>query len=367
MTVPVGEERRGKLWTWLDERVGIADFEKIARHKQVPIHAHRVWYYFGGMTLFLFTVQVITGILLLLYYRPSAEEAYESVQFLMAEVQFGWLIRSIHAWSANLMVLTLFVHLFSVLLLKAYRRPREITWVSGVALFGISLGFGFTGYLLPWNELAYFATKVGTEITGAVPGVGGFLLRLLRGGEEVTGATLTRFYGIHVAVLPAVVMGLLGLHVYLVQRHGMSVPPGVAARGGPRPTMPFIPDFLLRDVIGWLCAIAALAILAAFFPAELGKKADPFAPAPVGIKPEWYFMFMFQTLKYLPSRILGIEGEIVGIVGFGLGGLFLLALPFLDRRASRGERSTLFTWIGIGIIVYIIVLTYLGYTASATK
>jgi cytochrome b6 len=351
----------------MDERVGLADLEKLAHKKQVPVHRHRLWYYFGGMTLFLFGIQVVTGILLLLYYRPSAEEAYESVQFLMAEVPFGWLIRSLHAWSANLMILALFVHLFSVLLLKAYRRPREMTWFSGVGLFGIALAFGFTGYLLPWNELAYFATKVGTEITGAVPVVGHFMLRLLRGGDDVTGATLTRFYGIHVAVLPAIVTALLGLHLYLVQKHGMSVPPSVEHAGGPRRTMPFVPDFLLRDIVGWLSALALLAALAAFFPAELGKKADPFAPAPVGIKPEWYFMFTFQTLKYLPAKILGIDGEVVGIVGFGLGGLFLLALPLLDRRAARGESSPLFTGIGIGIIVYIVVLTYLGYTASPTQ
>jgi quinol-cytochrome oxidoreductase complex cytochrome b subunit len=359
--------RHGRLWAWMDERVGLADLEKLAHKKQVPVHRHRLWYYFGGMTLFLFGIQVVTGILLLLYYRPSAEEAYESVQFLMAEVPFGWLIRSLHAWSANLMILALFVHLFSVLLLKAYRRPREMTWFSGVALFGIALGFGFTGYLLPWNELAYFATKVGTEITGAVPVVGHFMLRLLRGGDEVTGATLTRFYGIHVAVLPAIVTALLGLHLYLVQKHGMSVPPSVEHAGGPRRTMPFVPDFLLRDIVGWLSALALLAALAAFFPAELGKKADPFAPAPVGIKPEWYFMFTFQTLKYLPAKILGIDGEVVGIVGFGLGGVFLLALPLLDRRAARGESSRLFTAIGIGIIVYIVVLTYLGYAASPTQ
>jgi quinol-cytochrome oxidoreductase complex cytochrome b subunit len=358
---------RGRLWTWLDERVGLADLEKLAHKKQVPVHRHRVWYYFGGMTLFLFAIQVVTGILLLLYYRPSAEEAYESIQFLMAEVQFGWLIRSLHAWSANLMILALFVHLFSVLLLTAYRRPREMTWFSGVALFGIALAFGFTGYLLPWNELAYFATKVGTEIAGAVPLVGPFTLRLLRGGDEVTGATLTRFYGIHVAVLPALVTVLLGVHLYLVQKHGMSVPPSVERAGGPRRTMPFVPDFLLRDIVGWLSALAVLAALAAFLPAELGKKADPFAPAPVGIKPEWYFMFTFQTLKYLPAKILGVDGEVVGIVGFTLAGVFLLVLPLLDRRAARGQPSHVFTWIGIGIIVYIVVLTYLGYTASATK
>ncbi len=358
---------RGRLWTWLDERIGLADLEKLAHKKQVPVHRHGLWYYFGGMTLFLFTIQVGTGILLLFYYRPSAEEAFESIQFLMAEVEFGWLIRSIHAWAANLMIFALFVHLFSVLLLKAYRPPREVTWLSGMALFGIALGFGFTGYLLPWNELAYFATKVGTEITGAVPLVGGFLLRLLRGGDEVTGATLTRFYGIHVAVLPLLVTALLGLHLFLVQKHGMSVPPSVERRSAAGRTMPFIPNFFLRDIVGWLSALAILAALAAFLPAELGKKADPFAPAPIGIKPEWYFMFMFQTLKYLPSHILGMEGEVVGIVGFGLGGLFLLLIPFLDRRAAQGQSGRLFTWIGIVIILYVIALTYLGYTASPTK
>jgi cytochrome b6 len=362
-----GKERHSRLWVWLDQRVGLADLEKLARKKEIPVHRHSLWYYLGGMTLFLFVIQVSTGILLLLYYRPSSEEAYESIQFLMAEVQFGWLIRSVHSWAANLMIFTLFVHLFSVLLLKAYRPPREVTWFSGMGLLGVALGFGFTGYLLPWNELAYFATKVGTEITGAVPLIGPFAGRLLRGGDEVTGATLTRFYGIHVAVLPATAVALLGLHLYLVQRHGMSLPPGVEREGGARRRMPFVPNFLLRDIVGWLAALAMLAALAAYYPAELGKKADPFLPAPAGIKPEWYFMFMFQTLKYLPSHILGIEGEVVGILGFGLGGLFLLLIPILDRRTARGEPSRLFTWIGIAIILYMLLFTYLGYTASATK
>ncbi|OGL13750.1 MAG: cytochrome bc complex cytochrome b subunit [Candidatus Rokubacteria bacterium RIFCSPLOWO2_12_FULL_69_21] len=357
----------GRLWTWLDERVGLAELEKLAKKKEVPVHRHTVWYYLGGMTLFLFMIQVATGILLLFYYRPSAEEAYESVQFLMAEVEFGWLIRSIHSWASNLMIFTLFIHLFSVLLLKAYRPPREVTWLSGIGLLGVAMGFGFTGYLLPWNELAYFATKVGTEITGVVPLVGPFLGRLLRGGDEVTGATLTRFYGIHVAVLPLLTTLILGLHLFLVQKHGMSVPPGVERAGGARRTMHFLPNFLLRDLVGWLSALAILAALAAYYPAELGQKADPFAPAPIGIKPEWYFMFMFKTLKYLPSYILGIEGEIVGVVGFGMGGLVLLLIPFLDRRTARGEPSRLFTWIGIAIILYMIALTYLGYTEVATQ
>jgi cytochrome b6 len=349
---------------WLEARIGLAGLKTLAKKKEVPVHRHTIWYYLGGMTLFLFIVQVSTGILLLFYYRPSAEEAYESVQFLMAEVEFGWLVRSIHSWAANLMIFTLFIHLFSVLLLKAYRRPREITWFSGVGLLGLALAFGFTGYLLPWNELAYFATRVGTEIVGAVPIVGEFLLRVARGGDDVTGATLTRFYAFHVAVFPLLTVVILGLHLFLVQKQGMSVPLDVDRGGGSKGAMPFVPNFLLRDLVGWLVALAALAALAAYFPAHLGDKADPFAPAPAGIKPEWYFMFTFQTLKYLPAHILGIEGEVVGIIGFGLAGLFLLLIPLLDRRSARGEPSQLFTWIGIAMIVYIIVLTYLGYAAD---
>lgn len=358
----------GKLWLWLDERIGLSDLAKLAKKKQIPLHRHTFWYYFGGMTLFLFTIQVATGILLLLYYRPSAGEAFESIQFIMTEVEFGWLVRSIHSWSANLMVFAMFIHMFSALFLHAYRRPREMTWLSGGGLLGITLAFGFTGYLLPWNELAFFATSVGTEIPGVVPVVGPFLRRLLRGGDDVTGATLTRFYGIHVAILPALVTVVLGLHLYLVQKHGMSRPMSADSSGEDKRSMPFFPNFFLRDVVGWLCALGVLAALAAFFPAELGKKADPFQPAPAGIKPEWYFMAMFQTLKLLPAHILGIEGELLGVLGFGLIGLILVGMPFLDRRAAAAKRASRFAaGFGLLLIAYSLVLTYLGYTMSPTK
>jgi len=362
-----GYPKRSKLWHWLDERIGLKDLEKLAKKKEIPLHRHTFWYYFGGMTLFLFMVQVITGILLLLYYRPSAGEAFESIQFLMTEVEFGWLIRSIHSWSANLMVFAMFIHLFSALLLTAYRAPRELTWLSGGGLLALTLGFGFTGYLLPWNELSFFATRVGTEIPGVIPVIGPFVRRLLRGGDDVTGATLTRFYGIHVAILPAIVTVTLGLHLFLVQKHGMSRPPSEERGEGAKRVMPFVPNFLLRDLVGWLCALGVLAALAAYYPAELGKKADPFQPAPIGIKPEWYFMAMFQTLKLIPSHILGIEGELIGVLGFGAIGAVLILMPFLDRRAAAGRTSRFPAVFGIALILYSILLTYLGYTMSPTK
>ncbi|HSB81941.1 MAG TPA: cytochrome bc complex cytochrome b subunit [Candidatus Methylomirabilis sp.] len=364
----MGEPRLNeRLTTWLDERIDLAEIREFIRHKVVPVHSHTVWYYFGGMTLFLFTIQVCTGILLLLYYRPSAEEAYESVQFIVTEVQFGWLIRSIHSWSANLMIATLMIHMFSVYFTRAYRKPRELTWVSGMLLFGIALTFGFSGYLLPWNTLAYFATKVGTDVAGQVPLVGHLMTRILRGGEDVTGATLSRFYGIHVAVLPLLTTAILGLHLFLVQKQGMSLPVEIEHSGRPAKTMPFFPNFLLRDLVGWLSALAVLGALAAYFPWELGTKADPFAPAPAGIRPEWYFMYMFQTLKYLPAKIGPLDGEMVGVLGFGLGGLFLLLVPFLDRKAAQGEKDPLFLWLGVGIVTYIVILSILGYAAPGGK
>jgi quinol-cytochrome oxidoreductase complex cytochrome b subunit len=348
-----------KWGDWLEERLGWRAAQQLIEHKEVPQHRHSLWYYFGGMTLFLFCVQVGTGILLLLYYRPSAEQAFESVQFIMTEVQFGWLIRSVHSWSANLMIAAAFVHMFSTLFLRAFRRPREITWVSGALLLFLALGFGFSGYLLPWNKLAFFATKVGTDIAGVVPVIGPFLLRFLRGGDEVTGATLTRFFGFHVAILPAVTTTILALHVYLVQKHGMSTPPSLDRKEVPR--MKFVPDFLMRDLVGWLAAVAVLAALAALFPWELGEKADPFAPAPAGIKPEWYFVFMFQTLKYIPGKVLGLDGEVLGILFFGLLGLLLVATPFIAAPRRKEGRVNLLAVAGLVAVVYIVALSALAY------
>jgi cytochrome b6 len=353
-----------KTLNWLDERFGAGSVEEFLRHKTIPVTRHILWYYLGGMTLFLFIIQVLTGILLLLYYRPTPNDAFESVQFIMTQVRFGWLIRSVHSWSANLMIFTAFLHMFSVYFLKAYRKPRELTWISGMLLFFIVLGFGFSGYLLPWNTLAFFATKVGTEMAGSVPGIGKWFLVFLRGGQEVTGATLTRFFGFHIAVLPGLATLLLAIHLFLVQKLGMSVPPSVERAVAEGRTslrnMPFFPNFLLRDMIGWYAALGVLGGLAAIFPWELGTKADAFAAAPAGIRPEWYFLFMFQTLKYLPARILFLEGELAGILGFSVAAVVWIMVPFLDRRIGFGRLTRVFTGLGVFVIGYIIVLSALA-------
>lgn len=353
---------RARIGSWLDERLSLSAVREVASHKTVPVHRFMPLYYFGGMTLFFFLVQVMTGILLMLYYRPSAEEAFESVEFIMTTVPFGWLVRSIHSWSANLMVFFAFAHMATVYFLKAYRPPRELTWITGCLLLFLAMGFGFSGYLLPWNQLAFFATKVGTDIAGSVPFIGEWLLRFLRGGERVTGGTLSRFYGWHVAILPALTVLVLAGHLLFVQLHGMSVPPKVEREGRQGRPMKFFPHFALRELFGWTLALGVLAALAALFPWELGEKADPFAPAYKDIRPEWYFMFMFQSLKLVPGgEIAGIEYEAIPILLFGVAGLLLVLVPFLDRGVVRRGRSPVFTAVGIAALVYMVAFTAWGY------
>jgi cytochrome b6 len=350
---------RRSFYDWLNERVDLEQINDFLRHKTVPYHRHSLWYYLGGMCLFLFVVQVMTGILLLLYYKPTAEAAYESVQYIVTEVPFGWLVRSIHSYAANLFIGFIFIHMFSVFLMKAYRKPRELTWVTGALLLFLALGFGFSGYLLPWNQLAYLATNVGTDFARMVPGMGDWILQFLRGGEEVTGATLTRFFGFHVAVLPGLTTAILGLHILFVQRKGMSVPISVEkeikAGKTKRLEIPFFPNFMYRDMMGWILALGLIVLLSSLFPWELGEKADILKPAPPHIRPEWFFVFMYQTLKYVPKA--------VGFFGFAVGAAAWVLLPFFDRKSNRGEPNKLYTAIGILVVAYMLVLTIIGYAA----
>jgi quinol-cytochrome oxidoreductase complex cytochrome b subunit len=344
-----------RTWEWFDERFDLDELVATARHKVVPHHRYSIFYYLGGATLFLFGLQVATGILLTLYYRPSAADAHASVQHLITHVPFGDLVRSVHAWSADIMIGLLFAHMFSVWIMRAYRAPRELTWLFGAGLLGVSITLGFTGYLLPWNELAYFATRVGTEIAGDVPLIGGWLRNFLRAGEDVTSLTLTRFFGFHVATLPGLAAVLLLSHLLLVQRQGISVPERVA-RGGEVRVIPFFPNGFLRDLIYWLALLAIVVTLATFLPRHLGPEADPFKPAPADIKPEWYFLFMFQALKLLPATILGIEGELIGIVGFLIVFAFLVLLPFVDRKGHP-----FFKWCGWAAVAFFVVFTVYGW------
>ncbi len=209
---------------WVDERIGLRELIDAALHVSIPRNAHT--FYLGGITLFFFGVQATTGILLALYYQPTPEAAYDSILYITNQTNFGWLIRSVHSWSANMMIVFCVLHLLRVVIQGAYKKPREITWMVGMGLLFVTLGFGFTGYLLPWDQRAYWATTVGTEIAGSVPLIGMAVRELLRGGADVGALTLSRFFGVHMLVLPLSLALLVGLHLLIVHQQGLADPEG---------------------------------------------------------------------------------------------------------------------------------------------
>ena len=345
---------------FIRERYDVGWIVAFFKHKEVPVHKHSVWYYMGGISLFLFIVQIVTGVLLMVHY--NAGEAHASVQAIMSQVDFGWLIRSTHSWSANLMVFFVFLHMFSVFFMKSYKYPREMTWMTGMILLAMCLGFGFSGYLLPWDQLAYFATQIGVKTTEAVPVMGGFIADMLRGGKELGTQTIERFYALHVWVLPALFMMTLGLHLLFVQLQGIHAPEFFENQPADKKKyMKFFPDFAIKDVYVWLIVMNFLGLLAVMFPWELGAEADPLAPAPAGIKPEWYFLAMFQLLKLFPPEIGPIEGELFGIMLFSLVGVLWAAIPFIDSRTAPAWRSRATFYFGIAFLTGFIIFTMWGH------
>ncbi len=356
-------QQEGGLYHWLDERLGLSEVLALARHKMVPQHKYSFWYYWGGISLFLFLVQMLTGILLLVYFRPG-KEAYESVRQITYDIEFGWLIRSAHSWSANLMVFAVFVHMFSAFFMKAYRKPREFGWWSGIVLLALTLVFGFSGYLLPMDELSYFATKVGLQIPAMFPGIGPAITDLLRGGTDVGEATVQRFFALHAVVLPMLFLPLLVFHLFLVQKHGNASPPSEEARpASERRSVPFFPNFFTMDLAMWLIALNVVTILATLYPWDLGSPADPLTPTPMGIHPEWYFMSQFQALKVFGRVIPGLTGEIAGMAAFAAVLVFWAVIPLFDRSSANGRRARLTAWIGWGLLASMLVFTIWGYAA----
>jgi cytochrome b6 len=300
-------------------------------------------------------------VLLLVYYRPGPD-AHESLRIINSEIQFGWLVRSVHVWSANLLIASVGIHMFSVFFLKAYRAPRELLWLTGLALLGLCMVFGFSGYLLPMDTLSFFATRVGLAMPDLVPGVGRLVSDIVRGGIDVCDATVQRMFVMHAMLLPAIFMPILGIHLWLIQKHGMSLPPSEEAKPeSERRSVPFFPNFALRDAAAWLCVLNLLVLLAALFPWQLGPPADPLGSAPLGIHPEWYFMSQFALLKLLGMVLHGSAGEMV------CGGLMTAAMllwgliPFIDTRAAGGRRARQVTYLGVLALAVVLALTVLGY------
>jgi len=336
---------------WLKERFPI-DYDKfieINEHiflkEPIPMHMKKWWYCSGAMPLIFFMLQVVTGILLSFYFVPSPEMAYESVRHITEDVRMGFWIRGIHRWGSNLMVISLLLHITRVFFTNAYRKPRELNWIVGVLLFLLTLGFSFTGYSLLNNQLAYWATTVGTNMFKEVPLVGGLLLDFLRGGEDVTANTLTRFFMIHVMFLPLVMVAIIGVHIIILRVHGVSEPEGYE-----KGQYAFYPHHFYKVILLTLFAISVMSTLTIIYPPGLGVPADP-AVTPLHIKPEWYFFPSYRFLKLVPL-----------ITGIMLTTAFLLAMtfwPFIEPLVSKKMKiRTQFSYlVGSLTIIFTVTLT----------
>lgn len=309
---------------WIEDRTGLISTISHFMNEEIPASAgwHQV---FGSVALFLFLTQAFTGIMLGLNYGPTPGEAYHSIRYIMNELTGGALIRGLHHWGASAMVIVVVLHMLQVFLWGAYKKPREATWLAGVVLLLFTLAFALTGYLLPWDNRAYWGTVVTTEIAAGVPGIGPYALRLMGAEDGVGVVTFARFYAAHVLILPAVTFLLIVFHVYLVRRHGVAPEPGDEVK----PKQKFYPVQVFKDTAAIFGVFAALFTLAIAAKAPLGRLADPTDTTYIP-RPEWYFQFLFQLLKYCEGP-LELFATVV-LPGLAVGGL--LAVPFLDRAPA---------------------------------
>ncbi|HHM23771.1 MAG TPA: cytochrome bc complex cytochrome b subunit [Bacteroidetes bacterium] len=320
-----------KITEWLRERFPI-DYEKFIEINEkifikepIPNHMKK-WFYCAGATpLILFLLQVVTGALLTFYFVPSPEMAYESVRHITQDVRLGFWVRGLHRWGANLMIIALLLHMTRVFFTRAYRRPRELNWMVGVLLFLTTLTFSFTGYSLTYNQLSYWATTVGTNMIGSVPLIGHTALMFLRGGEEVTANTLTRFFTIHIWFLPPIMLILITIHIIILRLHGVSEPEGFE-----KGYYSFYPHHFYKIVIITLFLLSFMSTLTIILPPGLGEPANP-AITPQHIKPEWYFFPVYRFLKLVPLNV-----GIMTVAMFLLGMLFW---PFIDPLLGKSEET----------------------------
>jgi quinol-cytochrome oxidoreductase complex cytochrome b subunit len=342
-----------RLAQWLEERLGLSDFARFGSeqlHKPVPPHAGSYAFTLGTAAMVLFMTQIASGLLLALNYSSSMEQSYESVHRITHELPQGWLIRSFHAWGSHAMVVVVLLHLARVFWYGGYKSPRELTWLFGCGLLFCTLAFGFTGYLLPMDQVSYWGTVVATESFMGVPGLGDGVGEMIRGGQRVTDATLSRFFIILVLVLAAAVAGLVAGHLYLVRRLGISTRESVEAERArgyenimKESGVPFS-RHMYREVTTVIAVLSIVVVLAVLMPFELGDQATP-DRTPKGVKPEWYFLPIYQILKYFP--------KLVGILLVNAGIAVLVLLPFLDRNPERrpGKRKFLMAAAAAALLV----------------
>jgi ubiquinol-cytochrome c reductase cytochrome b subunit len=316
------------VWSWLDDRAGVNRLWRGFADEPIPGGA-RWAYVFGSALTIVFALQALSGVMLAFYYSPSSTDAWASVYFIQREVTGGWILRGLHHWGSSAMIVLVVAHAVQTFLFGAHKKPRELNWIIGVLMALLVLAFGLTGYLLPWDQKGYWATRVATGIAGSLPVVGAALERLAVGGSDYGNLTLTRFFAIHVFVLPFLLVTLLGAHIYLFRRHGTTPPPGLGKTSLARVEL-FVPRQLALDAWAGLAVVAILAaVVWATGGADLDAPADP--ASNYLARPEWYFLALFQLLKYFEGPL-----QLIGTVVLpGLATTIALVLPFLDRGPER--------------------------------
>ncbi len=309
---------------WLEHRTGLETAIRNFLYEEIP--ASSGWrHVLGSIALFAFLVQVFTGILLAFNYAPTPGDAYNSLKYIVTELTGGRIIRGLHHWGASMMIIAVALHMSQVFLWGGYKKPREATWMVGVILFLVTLGYGLTGYLLPWDNHAYWGTVVTTQIAGQAPLLGPYLSRLLASDGSIGVVTFARFFALHVLLLPPITMLLIALHIYLVRKHGVA-PLAVETA----PPKPFFPEQVFRDTVAIFVYFAILVIMAVAVQVPLGSLADPtdttFIP-----RPDWYFLFLFQTLKFFQGQLETVGSVILPTLAI----LALFLVPFIDRGRMR--------------------------------
>jgi ubiquinol-cytochrome c reductase cytochrome b subunit len=318
-----------KIREWIEDRTGLSALLKIALDE--PVHGGAKWsYIFGSGLVFLFIVQAVTGIVMASYYSPSSTSAWGSVYYIQEKTSLGWFVRGLHHFGSSAMIILAIVHMFQVFIFGAYKKPRELNWISGIILLLFLMMFGLTGYLLPWDQKGYWATQVATNIMGTIPVIGKYIKVLHQGGSDYGNFTLTRFYALHVFLLPLSLLFFLFIHIILFRRHGVTPHWKMSEETVKNRIDPFWPDQVFKDIV---FAIGMFAILAGWVfwegGAELQAPADP--ASNFLARPEWYFLFLFQLLKYCQGNLLIVGTVIIPACAV----LFLFALPFIDRNASK--------------------------------
>ncbi|MEI6302124.1 MAG: cytochrome bc complex cytochrome b subunit [Betaproteobacteria bacterium] len=334
------------------------------------------WYYFGGFAMLVLVIQIVTGIFLTMNYKPDAAQAFASVEYIMREVSWGWLIRYMHSTGASMFFLVVYLHMFRAMLYGSYRKPRELLWIFGMLIYLVLMGEAFFGYLLPWGQMSFWGAQVIVNLFGAVPFIGPDLSLWIRGDYVVSDATLNRFFAFHVIALPLVLLGLVAAHLIALHEVGSNNPDGIEikdkkdANGVPLDGIPFHPYYTVKDSFGAVVFLIVFSLIL-FFAPEMGGyflEANNFLPAdplktPLHIAPVWYFTPYYSILRAVPPLF---DSQFPGVVAMGAATMIFFAMPWLDRSPVKSVRykGPIFKAALAVFVVVFLILGYLGTEAT---